>query len=63
MTRQFLAWCEQEREAMKETWASGALTGAFNTEMAVKNAAATGRCELLKEILDMDYTTLEQVND
>jgi hypothetical protein len=42
------------REGLKEKWAMGDFSAAFNTEMAVKNAGATGACSMIKDILDFD---------
>ena len=39
-------------------WADGHFTAAFELEMLVKNAAATGACSVFKELIEIDYETL-----
>lgn len=41
-----------------ESWANGEFTAAFDTEMAVKNASATGACSIYKEIVDIEVEDL-----
>ncbi len=38
-----------------EAWADGNFTGTFTTEMAVKNAGATGACSAYQRILDLTF--------
>jgi len=59
VTKQLLTWATKERESLKEQWAAGNFSAAFSLEMAVKNAGATGYCNCLATLLDMDYDTLE----
>ena len=38
-----------------EAWASGNFTAAFDMEMAVKNAGATGACSVYETVTELDY--------
>jgi len=38
---------------LKEAWANGEFSAAFDTEMLVKNAGATGACSVMQEILSV----------
>jgi hypothetical protein len=67
---QFRAWKEEEvtqiffrrllrlREDLKECWAQGDFSAAFDVEMAVKNAGATGACSAYKDLLEIDAEDL-----
>lgn len=46
------------REDLKDKWALGHFTAAFNTEMIAKNAGATGACSAYTEMLDIDAEDL-----
>ena len=51
-------WATRRREALKERWASGEFTGSFSTEMAVKNAGATGAASAYLELIELDFESL-----
>ena len=38
-----------------EGWAGGEYAAAFRTEMIVKNARAAASCDILKQIVEMDF--------
>ena len=57
-----MEWAHLRRESLKEAWADGTLTGAFTTEMIVKNAGATGACSILSDLLAIDYAELEAMD-
>lgn len=61
MTKIFLRWVMQSREVLKEQWANGSFSAAFDTEMIVKNSGATGACSAYQEILDFDFDQLKEV--
>ncbi len=42
-----------------EDWANGNFTGTFTTEMAVKNAGATGACSAYQQLLDLTFEDLQ----
>jgi hypothetical protein len=46
------------REDLKECWAQGDFSAAFDVEMAVKNAGATGACSAYKDLLEIDAEDL-----
>ena len=58
MTKLFRQWVKGDIERLKDAWANGAFTGAFSTEMMVKNAAATGAVSALKSILELSVDDL-----
>ena len=58
MTRLFREWVKGDIEPLKDAWANGAFTGAFETEMMVKNAAATGAVSALKSGLEISVDDL-----
>lgn len=51
---------ERRRSELKESWANGEFTAAFDTEMLAKNAGATGACSMLLELLTI---TAEDLGD
>ena len=55
VTSWFRKWAEMERLELMELWAGGNFSAAFDIEMAVKNAGATGACSIYKYVMDMDY--------
>lgn len=59
VTELLLKWAESKREELKESWASGSFSAAFTTEMLVKNAAATGACSILADIINVDYVDVQ----
>lgn len=63
VTKLFLLWVSRERDNLKEQWANGLFSAAFDTEMIVKNAGATGACSAYQEILNFDYERLRELND
>ncbi len=54
-TKRLLFWANMERTSLMEQWASGNFSAAFDMEMAVKNAGATGACSIYADLLEMDY--------
>lgn len=63
MTKQLRLWAKVKREGLKDSWASGVFSGAFDTEMIVKNAGATGACSILLEVMEINYDDLHEVID
>lgn len=55
VTQHLRQWARSRREALKEDWATGAFTGVFDMEMAMKNAGATGACSAYLEIEEMEF--------
>ena len=49
---------EKNRLELMEMWASGAFSAAFDMEMAVKNAGATGACSVWELIKELDYNQI-----
>ena len=43
---------------MRDAWENGNFSAAFDTEMIVKNAGATGRCEVMREIVNLEADDL-----
>lgn len=60
VTRQLMEWARLKRENLKEDWAQGHFTAAFDLEMLVKNAAATSACSILDDLLNIDYLDIEE---
>ncbi len=58
VTIRLLQWAERRREALKEGWANGEFTAAFDIEMMAKNAAATGAVSIYKELIDISSEDL-----
>jgi len=54
-TNRLRLWADKSREELKDEWAEGHFSAAFDMEMAVKNAGATGACSIYKEIVTLDY--------
>jgi len=54
-TKRLRFWAEHERQNRMEMWANGNFSAAFDMEMAVKNAGATGACSIYKDIMELDY--------
>lgn len=52
---------KEEREHLKESWANGEFSAAFDTEMAVKNAGATGYCSACNDVLNFDKDRVAEV--
>jgi len=48
---------------LMELWASGAFTGTFDIEMAVKNAGATGACSVYQFVQELDYLVIAEEDD
>lgn len=55
VTKDLILWASNKREALKEGWAQGDFTAAFDIEMMAKNAGATGAASILKQIMDLNY--------
>lgn len=58
VTRLFLEWVKTQREELKELWADGNFTAAFDIEMMAKNASATGAASIYKKILTLEVDDL-----
>lgn len=54
-TKRFRYWAESSRESLKEAWANGDFSAAFDMEMAVKNAGATGACSVFIDVIELNY--------
>jgi len=54
-TKRLRYWAGSQRMALMEMWASGNFSAAFDMEMAVKNAGATGACSVYSDLLNPDY--------
>lgn len=54
-TKRLRFWAERERLSLMERWADGNFSAAFDMEMAVKNAGATGACSVYKDLNELDY--------
>lgn len=54
-TKRLRHWAAVGRQEKMEMWASGEFSAAFDMEMAVKNAGATGACSIYKELIELDY--------
>lgn len=63
MTKELLLWASRRREQLKESWANGEFSAAFDVEMLVKNAGATGFCNAMKELIELKYEDLHEVID
>jgi hypothetical protein len=63
VTKQLRRWARLRREQLKDSWAAGEFSAAFDTEMLVKNAGATGACSILQELMNLDYDELHEVLD
>ena len=55
VTKSLRDWAKRERGELMEQWANGMFSAAFDVEMAVKNAGATGACSIYQQIIDLDY--------
>lgn len=58
VTKLFREWVKSDIERLKDAWANGQFSAAFETEMLVKNAAATGACSALKQVLEVSVDDL-----
>jgi hypothetical protein len=54
-TKSLRKWASQQRLELQELWASGVFSAAFEMEMAVKNAGATGACSVFKDVIELNY--------
>ena len=52
-------WLSAQRQRLMEDWANGNFTGTFTTEMAVKNAGATGACSAYQQVLDLTFEDIQ----
>jgi hypothetical protein len=48
---------------LKESWANGEFTAAFDIEMMAKNAGATGGASVLNEVINISADELFGVSD
>jgi len=51
-------WAKREREELNDMWSSVVFTAAFDIEMAVKNAGATGACSIYEQVSEMDFNQI-----
>lgn len=58
-----MQWLHSKREDLKEDWANGNFTASVGNEMLVRNAAATGACSILNDLLNISYEELEEPKD
>jgi len=58
VTRDFLVYITRKREDTKEAWASAEFVGQDVEEYAIRNSAGVARCELCRELLELDYQRL-----
>ena len=54
-TKRLRIWADEQRTDLMEQWANGNFSAAFDMEMAVKNAGATGACSVYVDIRELDY--------
>ena len=54
-TKRLRKWADVRRQDLMEQWANGHFSAAFEIEMAVKNAAATGACSIYIDVRTLDY--------
>jgi hypothetical protein len=54
-----MLWASRKRENLKEAWANGQFTAAFDIEMMAKNAGATGAASVFQELVEIEYETLK----
>ena len=57
-TKALERWAIQQRLELMEMWAAGEFSAAFDVEMAVKNAGATGACSVYSALKDLDYNQI-----
>ena len=57
-TKLLIKWATDERMSLMEQWAGGNFSAAFDMEMAVKNAGATGACSVYSAIQELDYNQI-----
>ena len=58
VTLQLFQLLRQKREDLKELWANGHFSAAFDTEMMVKNAGATGAASAYQEVLSLEASDI-----
>ena len=54
-TKRLRFWADQTRLDLMEQWAEGNFSAAFDMEMAVKNAGATGACSVYLDVRELDF--------
>ena len=54
-TKRLREWAGVCRQNLMEQWAEGNFSAAFDMEMAVKNAGATGACSVFADLQHPDY--------
>ena len=63
-TKLFREWARRRKLQLMESWAAGEFTAAFDVEMAVKNAGATGACSVYQEVIEPVFEKLlDEVTD
>ena len=62
-TKRLRVWASEERQSLMEQWAKGHFSAAFETEMAVKNAGATGACSVYIDIAALDFQQIGERSD
>lgn len=58
VTQRFFEYLKEKRMVLMDSWANGQFTAAFETEMIVKNAAATGACSAYQDMIDIEADQL-----
>jgi hypothetical protein len=62
-TKALREWASAEKQNLMEMWAAGNFSAAFDIEMAVKNAGATGACSIYTLIKEMDFSVIVESED
>ena len=58
VTKLLRDYLHQEREARKEMWANGGFAAPSVEELAIRQSAAHGYCDALREVLDLQFDQL-----
>lgn len=62
VTALFFRWAQAKREELKEEAITGGMAGPSFEEMAIRVAGGNGYASALKDILDLDYVQLAEVD-
>ena len=62
-TKALREWARRERQELMELWAGGSFSAAFDVEMAVKNAGATGACAIYQFIQELDFSNIVEIEN
>lgn len=57
-TKKLRRWALEGKQDLMEKWAAGEFSGAFTTELIVKNAGATGACSIYDAVIELDYNQI-----